>query len=89
MNDFDKKILETENELNFLKKKKHDLIRQIKYKSSQQYRRDRARRLIETGALAEKYFEIEDLSLTEKEELFKSFSNFVISNKSKKFKKNK
>lgn len=70
-----------------LKKKKMSLINEVKYKSKQSYRKERARRLIETGALAEKYFELDGLTISEKEELFKMFSAFVTSNKPKKFKK--
>ena len=55
--------------------------------SKQQYRKDRARRLIETGALAEKYFELDNLSVIEREELFKMFASFVNANKPNKYKK--
>lgn len=80
-------INEVENEIRSLKKKKSDLLKQVQYRASKNYRKERARRLIETGALAEKYFEIENLSIPEKEELFKMFSPFIIGNKTKKHQK--
>ena len=79
INDVDKKIEE-------LKKKQHDLKKQVEYRSKQNYRKERARRLIETGASAEKYFELDGLNIEDREELFKMFSPFVTGNKPKKFK---
>lgn len=40
-------------------------------------RKERTRRLIETGALAEKYFNLYDLSLDEKETFFKKASSLI------------
>lgn len=74
-------------EIKALKKKRMSLINEVKYKSKQTYRKERARRLIETGALAEKYFELDGLTITEREEIFKMFSDFITSNKPKKYKK--
>lgn len=45
-----------------------------------QYRKDRTRLLIQTGALCEKYFDIENLSLSEREEIFKLFSSYIKNN---------
>ena len=70
-----------------LKKEKSLLEKEMKYAHSRNNRKERARRLIETGALAEKYFEMDHLTLAEREELFKTFSTFINSNKPKKFKK--
>ncbi|MDG0844438.1 DUF3847 domain-containing protein [Staphylococcus equorum] len=50
-------------------------------------RKERAHRLIQKGALLEKYFEAEELSPNETEELLKYFANYVNSNKPSKFKK--
>lgn len=86
-NDFNS-INEVEQQINKLKKKKNDILKQEQYRASQKYRKERARRLIETGALAEKYFDIEHLSLEDKEEIFEMFSTFVKSNMPKKYKKN-
>ncbi len=52
-------------------------------------RKKRTRRLIQKGALLEKYFESEHLSVEETEELLKMFSEYVNSNKSVRFKKAK
>lgn len=48
-------------------------------------RKKRTRRLIQKGALLEKYFESEHLSVEETEELLKTFSSYVNGNKSRKF----
>lgn len=45
-----------------------------------QDRKDRTRLLIQTGALCEKYFDIENLSLSEREEIFKIFSSYIKNN---------
>ncbi|WP_334751016.1 hypothetical protein [Bacillus amyloliquefaciens] len=79
-------INEIENRISELTKRKNALEKEMKYKEKKDERKVRARRLIETGALAEKYFEIDNLSIEEREELFKMFSSFVLSNKPKKFK---
>lgn len=50
-------------------------------------RKKRTRRLIQKGALLEKYFESEHLSVEETEELLKTFSSYVNGNKSEKFKR--
>ena len=52
-----------------------------------QDRKGRTRLLIQTGALCEKYFDIEDLSLSEREEVFKFFSSYVKNNISSQLKK--
>lgn len=48
--------------------------------SSERERKQRANRLIQTGALAEKYFGIEHLTINQREELFKIFSEFISKN---------
>ena len=50
-------------------------------------RKKRTRHLIQKGALLEKYFESEHLSVEETEELLKTFSSYVNGNKSEKFKR--
>ena len=50
-------------------------------------RKKRTRRLIQKGALLEKYFESEHLSVEETEELLKTFSSYVNGNKSEKFRR--
>ncbi|MGM0941300.1 MAG: hypothetical protein ACQEWU_10105 [Bacillota bacterium] len=50
-------------------------------------RKKRTRRLIQIGALSEKYFDLYQSNITEVEEIFSQFSNFVKSNKLDKHKK--
>jgi hypothetical protein len=50
-------------------------------------RKERSRRLIQKGALFEKYFEVEKLSVDESEELLKIFADYVNVNKPDKYKK--
>lgn len=82
-----KDINSLDSKIKRLEAKRNDLIKRARYESSQKYRKDRARRLIETGALAEKYFNLHNLSLEEREELFKMFEGFINANKLDKFKK--
>lgn len=49
-------------------------------------RKKRTRRLIQKGALLEKYFEAENLTLDQTEELLKMFVGYVNAKKSEKFK---
>lgn len=74
-------IKKLDEELQLLERRiKH--IEQIeKNKRKNEERRKRTRRLIETGALAEKYFEIHDLTIEQREELFNMFSSFIKANK--------
>lgn len=44
-------------------------------------RKQRANRLIQKGALLEKYFECEELTIEETEEVLKIFANYVNENK--------
>lgn len=62
--------------------------KEIERKRKQIERKARTKRLIETGALIEKYFEIEHLSIEEREELLKVFATYIKSNMPNKFKKN-
>lgn len=50
-------------------------------------RKRRTKRLIEKGALLEKYFEIDYLTVEETEEFLKIFSEYIKANKPIKFKK--
>ena len=54
---------------------------------SQKERKERTRRLIQKGALLENYFECEQLSVAETEELLRAFSQYVNEKKQEKFKK--
>jgi urocanate hydratase len=75
-------LLELQKKINKLIETEKRLSRNIKSRERSDYRRKRARRLIETGALIEKYFDIdESISIEEREEIFKMFSEFVKKNK--------
>ncbi|MGG1021101.1 conjugal transfer protein TraD [Bacillus paralicheniformis] len=88
MNKEPKNLNDIDERISVLKKKKRQLEKELKYRQENEERKKRTRRLIETGALVEKYFEISpELNMEEREELFKMFSNFITSNKPKKFKK--
>lgn len=88
MNNNEKNQLQSINEkIELLEKRRDFELKRARYNASKDSRRQRARRLIETGALAEKYFEMDHLTIPEREELLKSFSTFVNSNKPNKFKK--
>ena len=50
-------------------------------------RKNRTKRLIEKGALLEKYFEIDYLTVEETEEFLKIFSEYIKANKPKKYQK--
>ena len=69
-----------------LEQEKNRLERSLS-RDHQVERKKRTRRLIQKGALLEKYFESEHLSVEETEELLKTFSGYVNGNKSEKFKR--
>lgn len=77
MNDIDK----INQELIELERTRKNLKDSLRSKTENSYRKERANRLIQTGALAEKYFEIHNLTIDEREELFKTFANFIKANK--------
>ena len=52
----------------------------------QQARKARSRRLIQKGALLEKYFQAYNLSVKQTEELLKIFANYVNAHKPNRFK---
>ena len=62
-------------------------LRQSKYFENSKARKERTRLLIQKGALLDKYFETENLSVDDTENLLKIFSNYVNSNKPDKYKK--
>jgi len=61
-------------------------LRQSKYYKNRQDRKARSRRLIQKGALLEKYFQADNLSVEQTEELLKIFANYVNAHKPNKFK---
>ena len=62
-------------------------LRQSKYFEKSKARKERTRLLIQKGALLDKSFETEILSVDDTEHLLKIFSNYVNSNKPDKYKK--
>ena len=79
MNDIDK----IELKIKTLEEKK----KAIEKSSHIQDRKNRTRLLIQTGALCEKYFDIEDLLLSQREEVFNLFSSYIKNNIPIKYKK--
>lgn len=79
MNDIDV----VENKIKILEEKKKSIEKSL----HNQDRKARTRLLIQTGALCDKYFNIENLSLFEKEEIFKLFSAYIKNNIPIKYKK--
>jgi len=61
--------------------------RHIEQLTKERERKKRANRLIQTGALVEKYLEMEHLSIEEREELLKIYADYINTNKPNKFKK--
>ncbi len=61
-------------------------LRQSKYYKSRQARKSRSRRLIQKGALLEKYFQADNLSVEQTEELLKIFADYVNAHKPSKLK---
>ena len=61
-------------------------LRQSKYYENRQARKARSRRLIQKGALLEKYFQSENLSVEQTEELLKMFAAYINAHKPDKLK---
>ncbi|MYV33033.1 hypothetical protein GB998_05095 [Lactobacillus plantarum] len=61
-------------------------LRQSKYYENRQARKARSRRLIKKGALLEKYFQADNLSVEQTEELLKIFADYVNAHKPSKLK---
>lgn len=76
-------ISDKEKRISQLKERKQKIETLTKEKE----RKKRAHRLIQTGALAEKYFKLEHLNLEEREKLFRIFANYINTNKPDKYKK--
>lgn len=72
------------------KKIEHEnsILKKSKYLESTKERKERTRKLIQKGALLDKYFETENLSIDETEDFLKIFSNYIKENKPDKYKKN-
>lgn len=64
-----------------LQQKKKQLETETRRKLNWEKRKARTKRLIETGALVEKYFGMEDFTIEQREKVFQTFSEFVKKNK--------
>ena len=82
-----KKLLDQQKRLEAKIERQDFKLRQNKYYENQRARKARTRRLIQKGALLEKYFQAENLSLDDTEELLKIFADYVNAKKPNKFKK--
>ncbi|EAC2922400.1 hypothetical protein TP97_15130 [Listeria monocytogenes] len=69
-------IEKIDKQIEKLKKQSKAIVKQ----QSKEERKQRTRNLIQSGALAEKYFNIQHLSLEQKEIIFKMFSDYVNEN---------
>ncbi|MFA9354689.1 hypothetical protein [Pediococcus pentosaceus] len=61
-------------------------LRQSKYYENRQARKVRSRRLIQKGALLEKYFQADNLSVEQTEDLLKIFADYINAHKPNKLK---
>lgn len=81
-----KKLLNQQKRLEAKIERQDFKLRQNKYYENQHARKARTRRLIQKGALLEKYFQAENLSVEQTEELLKIFANYVNAHKPNKLK---
>lgn len=68
--------------------RENSILKKSKYIESTKKRKERTRKLIQKGALLDKYFDTENLSIDETEDFLKIFSNYIKENKPDKYKKN-
>ncbi|MDV7757997.1 hypothetical protein [Liquorilactobacillus mali] len=71
------KLVEQQNRLKQKVAREDFKLRQAKYYENRQARKARSRRLIQKGALLEKYFQADNLSVAQTEELLKIFADYV------------
>ena len=68
--------------------RENSILKKSKYLESTKKRKERTRKLIQKGALLDKYFDTENLSIDETEDFLKIFSNYIKENKPDKYEKN-
>lgn len=68
--------------------RENSILKKSKYLESTKKRKERTRKLVQKGALLDKYFDTENLSIDETEDFLKIFSNYIKENKPDKYKKN-
>ena len=81
------KLVQQKNELEKKIQKNELLMKQKQFYESNKERKLRTRKLIQKGALLDKYFDIDNLSVDDTESLLKTFAEYVKSNKPDKYKK--
>lgn len=81
------KLVQKKNELEKKIQKNELLMKQKQFYESNKERKLRTRKLIQKGALLDKYFDIDNLSIDDTESLLKTFAEYVKSNKPEKYKK--
>ncbi|WP_353726640.1 hypothetical protein ABVE96_15035 (plasmid) [Lactiplantibacillus plantarum] len=81
-----KKLVEQQARLKQKIEQEDFKLRQSKYYENRQARKARSRRLIQKGALLEKYFQANNLSVEQTEELLKIFTDYVNAHKPDKLK---
>lgn len=81
------KLVQQKNELEKKIQKNELLMKQKQFYESNKERKLRTRKLIQKGALLNKYFDIDNLSVDDTESLLKTFAEYVKSNKPDKYKK--
>ncbi|MGE6489812.1 hypothetical protein [Paenisporosarcina sp. NPDC076898] len=74
---------ELQEKVKALQQKKKRLENEALRKINWEKRKARTKRLIETGALAEKYFDLGEDTMEQREKVFQTFSEFVKKNKLK------
>ncbi|MGL5301509.1 MAG: hypothetical protein ACRC9Z_10575 [Weissella confusa] len=80
-------LVQQKNELEKKIQKNELLMKQKQFYESNKERKLRTRKLIKKGALLDKYFDIDNLSVDDTESLLKTFAEYVKSNKPDKYKK--
>lgn len=81
------KLVQQKKELEKKIQKNELLMKQKQFYESNKERKLRTRKLIQKGALLDKYFDIDNLSVDDTESLLKTFAEYVKSNKPDKYKK--
>ena len=81
------KLVQQKNELEKKIQKNELLMKQKQFYESNKERKLRTRKLIQKGALLDKYFDIDNLSVDDTESFLKPFAEYVKSNKPDKYKK--
>ena len=81
MTDQYQKLLDQKSRLEQKIEREDFKLRQFKYYENRQARKARSRRLIQKGALLEKYFHADNLSVDQTEELLRTFADYVNTHK--------